>query len=436
MSRRDDLISFFFVILDLLNEQLPWRNSKDDKEEIKKTKEMCLLAPQINLPLNNKNKNEIYTILSCIQSLKFPDKPNYNFIRNELRKMRINDFNKKFNTESSLSLHKTRPSELLLANGHNKSEKKNNLINFYNKFKQIEQLNNTKKETEEIKNISKKLMQKMSSNGVNNNNSNLNCDMSTKANEVIMHKKKRKRSDSNSNKNIVTNKLNLIKEHETDNKKVKKQKTSSNTKNSNLLNAMSINKVKDINIKPEQDKDKDKEFSFSKVGLNKNEIQIPKNEPNNQLYIINQLHENKANLEKEFLNFLLSPASHANILDHSKNLKSSVQMQVDSKEGIRNSQNSIIFENLIDNCFNSSPNISNSTKISTTSSILNYNLLNNCIQKNSSNSLQVNGWSSPLQARTNKPRETLCKQNIHQMLLNINNYEADLNKTDKCKGRL
>ena len=73
MSRRDDLISFFFVILDLLNEQLPWRNSKDDKEEIKKTKEMCLLAPQINLPLNNKNKNEIYTILSCIQSLKFPD---------------------------------------------------------------------------------------------------------------------------------------------------------------------------------------------------------------------------------------------------------------------------------------------------------------------------------------------------------------------------
>ena len=31
LSRRDDLWSFFFVILDLLNETLPWRNCKDDK---------------------------------------------------------------------------------------------------------------------------------------------------------------------------------------------------------------------------------------------------------------------------------------------------------------------------------------------------------------------------------------------------------------------
>jgi tau tubulin kinase len=31
LSRRDDLWSYFFVILDLLNENLPWRNSKDDK---------------------------------------------------------------------------------------------------------------------------------------------------------------------------------------------------------------------------------------------------------------------------------------------------------------------------------------------------------------------------------------------------------------------
>jgi tau tubulin kinase len=31
LSRRDDLWSFFFVILDLLNESLPWRRCKDDK---------------------------------------------------------------------------------------------------------------------------------------------------------------------------------------------------------------------------------------------------------------------------------------------------------------------------------------------------------------------------------------------------------------------
>jgi tau tubulin kinase len=31
LSRRDDLWSFYFVILDFLNEQLPWRNCKDNK---------------------------------------------------------------------------------------------------------------------------------------------------------------------------------------------------------------------------------------------------------------------------------------------------------------------------------------------------------------------------------------------------------------------
>jgi tau tubulin kinase len=31
LSRRDDLWSYFFVILDLINEVLPWRSCKDDK---------------------------------------------------------------------------------------------------------------------------------------------------------------------------------------------------------------------------------------------------------------------------------------------------------------------------------------------------------------------------------------------------------------------
>ena len=33
LSRRDDLWSFYFMILDFLNEQIPWRNNKYNKME-------------------------------------------------------------------------------------------------------------------------------------------------------------------------------------------------------------------------------------------------------------------------------------------------------------------------------------------------------------------------------------------------------------------
>jgi tau tubulin kinase len=46
LSRRDDLWSFFFMVLDLFSEVLPWRSCKDDKEEIKKVKEECLMYPE------------------------------------------------------------------------------------------------------------------------------------------------------------------------------------------------------------------------------------------------------------------------------------------------------------------------------------------------------------------------------------------------------
>jgi tau tubulin kinase len=71
LSRRDDLFSFFFMVLDLLNEQLAWRNCNDDKDEIKKKKEMCLDDPENLLLLTTcKNKPEIVEILTYLKTLK------------------------------------------------------------------------------------------------------------------------------------------------------------------------------------------------------------------------------------------------------------------------------------------------------------------------------------------------------------------------------
>ena len=81
LSRRDDLWSFFFMILDLLNENLPWRNCKDDKEDIQKMKEKCLSNPKENLFLTtSKYKDGIFNIFNYISSLKYEDKPNYKYI--------------------------------------------------------------------------------------------------------------------------------------------------------------------------------------------------------------------------------------------------------------------------------------------------------------------------------------------------------------------
>lgn len=95
LSRRDDLWSFFFMILDLLNENLPWRNCKDDKEEIKKMKEKCLANPQNYLFLTStKDKYELYQIYSYLSSLSYQSKPDYQFIYEKLLQLRLKEINK------------------------------------------------------------------------------------------------------------------------------------------------------------------------------------------------------------------------------------------------------------------------------------------------------------------------------------------------------
>ncbi len=92
LSRRDDLWSFFFMILDLLNENLPWRNCKDDKEDIQKMKEKCLANPKENLFLTtSKYKDGIFNIFNYISTLKYEDKPNYKYIYDQLFQLRLKE---------------------------------------------------------------------------------------------------------------------------------------------------------------------------------------------------------------------------------------------------------------------------------------------------------------------------------------------------------
>jgi len=100
LSRRDDLFSFFFVILDLLDEVLPWRLSRDDKDEIKKKKEICLNNPDQFLPIC-KNKVEIKAILNHLKTLRYEDKPNYDLIRVCLKELRAKELKKKLIVENN-----------------------------------------------------------------------------------------------------------------------------------------------------------------------------------------------------------------------------------------------------------------------------------------------------------------------------------------------
>jgi hypothetical protein len=84
-----------FMMLDLLNEILPWRSCKYDKDDIKKVKEECLANPDKKLLITTtKGKKEILELLNHIKSLAYIDRPNYNFIRTKLNELKIQEISK------------------------------------------------------------------------------------------------------------------------------------------------------------------------------------------------------------------------------------------------------------------------------------------------------------------------------------------------------
>ena len=86
LGKKDDLWSFFFMILDLLGENLPWRNIEGENEQaLFECKKKCLDEPEKYLFLKTtKNNKEIMNIFEYIKNLKIETEPDYNFIMNQL----------------------------------------------------------------------------------------------------------------------------------------------------------------------------------------------------------------------------------------------------------------------------------------------------------------------------------------------------------------
>ena len=86
LGKKDDLFSFLLMILDLMGEDLPWRNIDSKKEdEILECKKRCMNEPDKYLFLKGtKNNNEIMNIFKYIKNLNFETEPDYNYILNQL----------------------------------------------------------------------------------------------------------------------------------------------------------------------------------------------------------------------------------------------------------------------------------------------------------------------------------------------------------------
>ena len=85
LSRRDDLWSLYFVILDFLEEKLVWREVKEyTMDEVKDIKTKCLKNPEKYLWQKTKNLKEVKNIFYYLKKLTYADQPNYDYIKQQL----------------------------------------------------------------------------------------------------------------------------------------------------------------------------------------------------------------------------------------------------------------------------------------------------------------------------------------------------------------
>ena len=86
LARRDDLWSFYFTMLDFLNEKLEWREQRDYSiNQVKEIKTKCLKNPHKRLWVGPTAKiREVEQIFHLIDKLYYQDRPNYLAIENLL----------------------------------------------------------------------------------------------------------------------------------------------------------------------------------------------------------------------------------------------------------------------------------------------------------------------------------------------------------------
>ena len=145
LSKKDDLWSFFFMLLDLLNEKLPWRNCSDNEKEILETKLKCINDPDKYLFLTiTKNNKEITNIFNYIKNLKFETEPDYEYISNQLVILKNKEIQKIYYNEINnqiLNLQKNLMVKNPKINNNNITEKNTNNYNHLHLMSQQDYFN-------------------------------------------------------------------------------------------------------------------------------------------------------------------------------------------------------------------------------------------------------------------------------------------------------
>ncbi len=77
------------MILDFLNEQLPWRNCKENKvDEVRDIKAKCLADPENQLwKTTTASIPEVRNIFYSLSALKYEDRPDYEYIQSQLQQI-------------------------------------------------------------------------------------------------------------------------------------------------------------------------------------------------------------------------------------------------------------------------------------------------------------------------------------------------------------
>jgi len=84
LGRKDDLWSFFFVVMEFFDEPLPWKTNTN-KDEVKVLKTKAFKRPgKCLLPNLHKKHPEIFEMFKYLNKLKYQDEPDYDFTRSFL----------------------------------------------------------------------------------------------------------------------------------------------------------------------------------------------------------------------------------------------------------------------------------------------------------------------------------------------------------------
>lgn len=82
------------MLLDFLNENIPWRNN-NVKDEVKDMKMRCLSHPEKYLwtPVTIRKFPQVIEIFNYIKQMAYEDKPDYEFVRVKLREIKVSQVN-------------------------------------------------------------------------------------------------------------------------------------------------------------------------------------------------------------------------------------------------------------------------------------------------------------------------------------------------------